>query len=282
MADDPPPSATSRLGRRAAFGLISALALPATTAHAAVDPNGAPAGTLLRVLRTGVLRVGVWLDVPPWGSYGDDGSPDGAEVALAKVLARDLGVRLRLVRLAAHNRIEALEEDRVDVLLALVPAVPATRRRVALASAHGELVVTIAAPRGHRFRTLDDLAGKRIALPEHTYAADAVRGRLPPDTTALFLPDTLSCADAAAHGRADAAALYSWMVRDLTVTRPDLELELAFPVSHTHHAMAVSLGEHDLLRFLNTFLYLRQADGTIADIQERYLRSVSPPLPAYR
>ena len=264
--------------RRLILGSALAAPLPLAPAFAA----GEAGATLGRILRAGIVRIGVWLDAPPWGSYGDNGSPDGSEVAIARLLARDLGVRLRLQRLTARDRLDALEEDRVDLLAALVPIEPSTRRRFAFAMPHTALHVTLATPADSPIRTMADLAGRRVALPENTYAAEEARGRLPPDTTALFLPDLVACVDAAAHGRADAAVVYDWLLRDINLSHPDLRLEARVEISHAHSGLTVRVGDRDLLRFLNTFLYLRNADGTIPDIHEQYLRAPQPQHPVFR
>lgn len=265
--------------------LLPALAaglFAAPQARAAGEAPGAATGALGRILRSGIVRIGVWLEAPPWGSYDHDGTPDGAEVALARLLARDLGVRLRLQRLEVRDRIPALEEDRVDILAALVPVVPATRRHVAFASPHGELAVAVATRRASPVRSLADLAGLRVALPDNTFAAEEARTMLPPDTTQLLLPDLVACIDATAHGRADAAVSYGWLLRDLSLSRPELDIEPRFTLSHAHHALAMRLGEPDLLRFVNTFLYLRGADGALAEIHERYLRGTPDVGPVFR
>jgi polar amino acid transport system substrate-binding protein len=246
------PGPTRRLLLGTALATVPA-ALPLAPALAA----GEATGTLGRILRAGLVRVGVWLDAPPWGSYGENGSPDGSEVAIARLLARDLGVRLRLERLTVRERLEALETDRVDLLAALVPIQASTRARFAFATPHTALYVTVAAPRASTIRRIEDLAARRIALPEGTFAAEEMRGRLPPDTTALFL-------------------------RDISLTRPEFDIEARIEVTHSHSGLAIRLGDADLLRFLNTFLYLRTADGTIPDIQERYFRAPQPPTPTFR
>lgn len=271
------PGFTRRLLLGTALATVPA-ALPLAPALAA----GEATGTLGRILRAGLLRVGVWLDAPPWGSYGENGSPDGSEVAIARLLARDLGVRLRLERLTVRERLEALETDRVDLLVALVPIQASTRARFAFATPHTTLHVTVAAPRASTIRRMEDLAGRRIALPENTFAAEEMRGRLPPDATALFLPDMISCVEAAVHGRADAAVVYDWFLRDISLTRPEFDIEARIQVTQVHSGLTIRLGDPDLLRFLNTFLYLRTADGTIPDIQERYFRAPQPPTPTFR
>jgi len=262
--------------------LLAAAFLTLRPDSARAQAMGDATGTLGRILRSGLVRVGVWLEAPPWGSYDHDGTPDGAEVALARLLARDLGVRLRLQRLAVRDRIPALEEDRVDILAALVPVMSATSRRVAFASPHGELTVAVATRRDSPVRALADLAGRRVALPDNTFAAEEARIRLPPDTTQLLMPDLIACIDAATHGRVDAAISYGWLLRDLSLSRPELDIEQRFTLTHAHHALAVRLGDADLLRFLNTLLYLRGADGTLAEIHERYLRGTPAVAPVFR
>jgi polar amino acid transport system substrate-binding protein len=270
------------LPRRMLPMLAAGLLAPGLLAPRMAQAAGEATGTLGRILRTGIVRVGVWLEAPPWGSYDHNGTPDGAEVALARLLARDLGVRLRLQRLGVRDRLPALEEDRVDILAALVPVVPATRRHVAFASPHGDLVVSVATRRGSPVRSVADLAGLRVALPDNTFAAEEARTLLPPDTTQLLMRDLVACIDAAAHGRVDAAVSYGWLLRDLSLSRPDLDIEPRFTLAHAHHALAMRLGDPDLLRFVNTFLHLRGADGSLAEIHERYLRGTPDVGPVFR
>ncbi|UXH76293.1 transporter substrate-binding domain-containing protein [Roseateles amylovorans] len=73
--------------------------------------------TLSRVLCLGELRVGIRGDYPPFGEATPDG-PRGLEPALAGRIAEALGVRLRFVEVNAADRMVALGDGRVDLLIA--------------------------------------------------------------------------------------------------------------------------------------------------------------------
>ena len=109
-----------------AFGgfRTSVAAAPAVGPGAIASPRADDASscadaldTLAQVLCRGELRVGTRGDYPPFGQATPDG-PRGFEPALARVLAARLGVRVRFVEVNAADRMIALGEQRVDVLIA--------------------------------------------------------------------------------------------------------------------------------------------------------------------
>lgn len=236
----------------------------------------APADILHRVKDQGVVRVGVWLDAPPWGGFDADGRPDGSEVAIARLLAGDMGLRLRLVRLKAEERVEALLEDRCDVLAAVLPMAPPNIGRVAFTMPHGRVNTVFAAPSGLRLESLGDLAGRRVAMSAGTVAAETAHALLPPGAIALFTPGTPQTVEALLLGEAEVAVTYDWQLRDLRLARPDLDILPQLPVHSWSYGLATQLGQPDLQRFLNIFLYLRGLDGTLADIHARYFAAPLP------
>ncbi len=74
--------------------------------------------TLVRVLCRGELRVGTRTDYPPFSRALEEGGFDGFEPALARLLAARLGVKPRFVGVSAADRMAALGDGRVDVLVA--------------------------------------------------------------------------------------------------------------------------------------------------------------------
>ena len=223
-----------------------------------------------------MLRVGVWLEAPPWGGFDAEGRADGSELAIARLLARDMNLRLRLVRLRPEERIAALLEDRCDVLAAALPMVSSTISRVGFTAPYGRVSTVFAAPSAMRISTLGDLAGKRIAMPAGTFAAEIAHGQLPSGATAIFTPDLAQTIESLLLGAADVAVTYDWQLRDLQLTRADLDIRPQLTVGSWSHGLAAQLGQLDLLRFLNTFLFLRGADGSLAEIYARYFAAPLP------
>ena len=75
------------------------------------------AETLTSIMGRGVLRVGVLGAFKPWSFRSEDGSLQGIEVDLAKRVAESLGVEAELVEITSANRIQFLEQKRIDLII---------------------------------------------------------------------------------------------------------------------------------------------------------------------
>jgi polar amino acid transport system substrate-binding protein len=104
-----------------ALAAISALALPGPAAAA----DGVEA-----IKQRGTLIVGVKADYKPFGFRDPSGTIIGLEPDLAADLAKRLGVKLELVPVVSANRIEFLQQGKVDLLIATLSDKPERRRVV--------------------------------------------------------------------------------------------------------------------------------------------------------
>ena len=79
------------------------------------------AGELQKIKDAGVVRIAVFGDEPPFGYQDEKGEPQGFDVLLAKRVAKDLlgdESKIEWTCTPTTNRIELLEADRVDLVLA--------------------------------------------------------------------------------------------------------------------------------------------------------------------
>ena len=138
----------------AALVALAALILPA---HAS--------GPLDRVLvRPGTLTVGVKSDYAPF-SQRRGGRFQGYEVDIARRLAHELGLALRLVEVTSANRFDALPQRKVDMLLATVGDTEARRRSAdkVLVQPHYYVSGTrLLLRRGREVESWDSLDGLRL------------------------------------------------------------------------------------------------------------------------
>ncbi len=84
----------------------------------AVEGPHANADALATIKQRGTLRVGVKIDYPPFGFRSPSGEIVGIEPDLAANVAKSLGVKLELVPVTATNRIQLLEQGKIDLILA--------------------------------------------------------------------------------------------------------------------------------------------------------------------
>src|SRR3546814_12709258 len=89
---------------------------------AAAAPGAATAYALAYIRKRGKLIVGVKSDQPPYGFLGSDGQIAGLEPDLARDVAAVLGVQLELVPVVSSNRMQFLDQGRIDLVIATMAA----------------------------------------------------------------------------------------------------------------------------------------------------------------
>lgn len=84
----------------------------------------AHADALDTIAKNGTLRVAVPEDYPPFGSVGTDMQPQGYDIDMAGLLAKALGVKLKLVPVNSANRIPYLTTNKVDMVISSLGKTP--------------------------------------------------------------------------------------------------------------------------------------------------------------
>src|SRR5258708_4497563 len=82
------------------------------------------------IKQRGTLNVGVKADYKPFGFRDPTGNVVGIEPDFAADIAKRLGVKLELVPVGASNRIEFLQQGKIDLLIATMSDRPERRRVV--------------------------------------------------------------------------------------------------------------------------------------------------------
>lgn len=110
------------------WGLIALLLVAVLPAQAADD---------LAALRDkGKVMVGVKADYPPWGFRDGQGRLIGMEIDLARDLAQRIGVPVELVAVQSANRLEALRQGQIDIMIATAGDSASRRRIVGMVEPH--------------------------------------------------------------------------------------------------------------------------------------------------
>jgi polar amino acid transport system substrate-binding protein len=152
----------------------------------------AVAAVVALVTRVAVAQVPLELVTPgelAWGGDLQGGAPyvfedekdpgkiRGFEVDIADALARRLGLRARFVQNDWSNLLPALERGNFDLALNGLEDTPERRARARLSIPYFVYGETLAVARGAPFRSLDALAGKRVATLNQTVAHDILKLR---------------------------------------------------------------------------------------------------------
>ncbi len=106
-------------------GLMAGGVLMAATAANASSNND----RFMTVMKRGTLVVGVKADYKPWGFRDSSGKLVGMEIDMANDVAKALGVELKLVPVQSSNRMQFLQQGKIDLMIATMSD-KANRRKV--------------------------------------------------------------------------------------------------------------------------------------------------------
>ncbi|MEO6895474.1 MAG: transporter substrate-binding domain-containing protein, partial [Caldimonas sp.] len=102
--------------------IVSIVAAAAVLALAGV--TSARADALADIKSKGVLVVGTKADYRPFGFIDPSGKIVGFEPDLAADVAKRLGVKLELVPVVSSNRMQFLQQGKIDLMIATMSDTP--------------------------------------------------------------------------------------------------------------------------------------------------------------
>lgn len=223
-----------------------------------------------RIQTTGVLRVGMDMSYPPFAAANEEGQPYGFDVEIAKELAGRWGVKLELIHLGFDGLYDALQGERIDVIISALPYDP-RRADVLYSYAYFEngpvLVVPVG---GESIRRVEDLVGKRVGVElgsQGDVEARRLEERLGLDRRSyLTAQETL---DALAKGEVDAALVdavsaYHWM-------GSNHGFRIAVNLLREQYVIAVSEETSKLLQEINSAIVEWREDGFLVGLIEDWL-----------
>ena len=96
----------------------------------AISASGLLASTLDDIIKRGTIRIGVGNDVPPFGSLAVNGKLQGYDIDFAHMIAKDLGVKVKLFPSTEINRVPYLITNKVDLIINIFGANPSRSQSV--------------------------------------------------------------------------------------------------------------------------------------------------------
>jgi polar amino acid transport system substrate-binding protein len=124
---------------------------------------GARADTLADIKAKGELVVGTKADYPPYGFRDKSGEIVGIEPDLAADIARRLGVKVRIEPVQSSNRIQFLQQGKIDLMIATMN-ITGERKKVAgilEPPYYASGIAALANPKAN-IKTAADLKGKPV------------------------------------------------------------------------------------------------------------------------
>jgi len=138
------------------------------------------------VKERGVLRAGVKNDAPHLGFVDEKGQYAGFEIDLLNDLARRLGVKVEYTPVKASNRVQLLQQKRIDIIFATVSHYRARDQVVDFTVSYLYTPQTLLVKKDSGIKSVADLAGKRVGVDAGSGAVKKLPQAQPKATVQTF------------------------------------------------------------------------------------------------
>lgn len=236
------------------------------------------ADRLQDIISKGVVRIAVSADSPPFGSQGPDGKLVGLDIELADMVAKALNVKLEYVAVPSASRVAYLVTDKADIVISNLGLTAERAKQVLYTAPYVNTVLGVFGPKSLNISSVDQLGSRSLSGTRGAAATGVVLAANPKANVLQFESDSTS-ATAFLTGQTELLISSTTTVASLSAQNPGKEMDLKITLRASPAHMAVRLGEHDLLAWLNSFIYLNQLSGDLDRLSKKYLGMPMQPLP---
>jgi polar amino acid transport system substrate-binding protein len=219
---------------------------------ASLSSQEAKAGGLEEILRSGKIRIAIPQDSPPFGSLSPSGTFDGYDVEVAKLIAKDLDVKVELVPVVSKNRIPFLTTKKVDLVISSMGANPKRAMTINFSKAYAPFFWGVFGPKKITVKNAADTLGYRVGATLGTLEELAFTEAAPKGVTIKRYDDQATTA----------AAFFSGHV-DLLVTGSAIAAKLI------------------LLNWVNVFIYSHKLNGDLDKLSVKWFGEPLPEFPQF-
>lgn len=210
----------------------------------------------------------------------------GFDVDIAREISRDLfgdQDRVDFRILTSAERIEALQESTVDVVVKTMTITCARKEEVSFSTVYFQAQHRVLAVRGSGVRGVADLANRRVCAVDGTTSLRRLQ-RIVPTAQILTAAMWSDCLVLLQQRQVDAISTDDTILAGLAAQDPYLEI-VGESLSPEPYGVGIAKDSDDLVRFVNGTLERIRADGTWNRSYNRWLAvmgsSPGPPSPQY-
>ena len=264
--------------RHTVRGMLGSVLLTACATLAVGLAPAASAETIDQVKQKGELTVGMLVDFPPYGIMNTQNQPDGYDADVAKLLAKDLGVKVKLVPVTGPNRIPYLLTDKVDVLVASLAITPERAKQVKFSHPYSAAQIVMFGGKDLNVSKPEDLSGKHIGVARASTQDIAVTKIAPKDADVRRFDDDASAVQALLSGQVDAIGCSTTVAAGIAERAPN-RFDNKFVLVQQEMAVAIRPDDVETVKAFNDLIDTNIKNGEFSKLYQKWLGS---PLPALK
>ena len=225
-----------------------------------------------KVMSRGKIVVGVKADYKPWGFRNTDGDIVGMEIDMANDVADKMGVNIELVAVQSSNRMQFLEQGKIDLMIATMSDREDRRKLVGIVGPNYYTSGTnVMSPKALGLTKWEDLRDKPVCGKQGAFYNQIVEQRYGAKIIAFT-------GNAEAKQALRDKKCIAWVYDDSSIGSDlssgnwdDFEMPLASEDDNPW-ALAVASAERNCVfgRFMSGMQYQWHQDGTLIELEAKW------------
>lgn len=228
-----------------------------------------------KIKERGVIKVGIVVDFPPYGITNASNEPDGYDADVAKLLAKNLGVKLELVPVTGPNRIPYLLTDKTDLLVASLAITPERVKQVQFSRPYSAASMVLLGPEQTHIKTPADFLAYSIGVPRASTTDIGVMKVAPKGTNIRRFDDDASALQAMIVGQVDAVGTSSVIAAEVQKRYPG-KYQIKYVINEQVMGITMQYQRPELLDAVNQFIKTNVDNGEFNTLFEKWLKTPLP------
>lgn len=223
----------------------------------------------------GVLNVGTNAEFPPFEFVGDDGEPDGFDMALIKAIGEKMGVDVVVENMEFDSLVASIG-SKIDVAIAGMTVTEERKNAVDFSDDYYEAVQYVIVSADSEIASAKDLEGKTIGVQLGTtgdFIVEEIEG-----ATAAQYNKAVDAVNDLRNGRVDAviidknpAQVFGEQFKDEVKLYDGESADFGF--EKEYYAIALPKGDEELAKSINDALAELKEDGTFDELVTQYIEN---------
>lgn len=216
------------------------------------------------------IRIGIPVDLPPFGFLGADQQPAGLDVDMARLIAAKLDVAVKLVPVASAQRIPALQEHKVDLVISTLGKNAEREKLIDFTSDYSSFYLAVFGPKAMAVAAPADLKGKSVAVTKGSIEDQELSKVAGADVQIERFDDNAATLAAYGEGRAKLLAAGISAAMAAAQKNASLEVDTKFVLKDSRNYIGVPKGEDKLRDKVNEIIEAAKASGELRKLSAKW------------
>ncbi|AEF56134.1 transporter substrate-binding domain-containing protein [Marinomonas posidonica] len=222
------------------------------------------------------IRIAVPQDFPPFGSIGKDLQPQGIDVDMANYIAKELGVKLKIVPVTSANRIPYLQTKKVDLVISSLGKNPEREKAIDFSTPYAPFFLGVFGDKKVMVDSMSDLANKTVGVTRGSVEDLELEKNAPKSVNVRRFEDNNTTLTAYLSGQVSLIATGNLVATEIAKRQPSKAPEAKFMLKDSPCYIGMAEGEAALQTKVNELIQKALASGELDAISMKWLKAPLP------